>query len=493
MPALIGGSEFNEILGATTDSPGATIAGGGASFYGPHRIAGVSPFATISGGSQNAITNSRWAVIGGGLENFVDSGPNGAGADFQTIGGGYRNKIFLPIQDQRDGNTIAGGYDNLITYSTSAHIRFAFIGGGYNNTNQAEGGAIGGGAQNRLGGWYSFVGSGARNSIPVGGDFAAIAGGSDNRIAGQNGFIGGGAANVMDALSGFNPSVIGGGRWNRVTEYGYASFIGGGEANTNRGGLSVIGGGQENELTGTYATIAGGIRNKSAWSYAAIGGGAGNQVTGNFGTIAGGLNNEANGTAFAAGENAKARHASSFVWAGGGSSVDTESFGSGTFTARAIGGVRFYTAYDTATGVALPAGGGAWSSLSDRESKENVKPVNVRDILDKVVSLPLGNWNYKSQSQSIRHIGPMAQDFRAAFGLGEDEKHISTVDADGVALAAIQGLNEKLREKDTEIAGLKERLAALEKSQTNRDEKLVVLERAVRQLLSSNVQQAALR
>ena len=71
-------------------------------------------------------------------------------------------------------------------------------------------------------------------------------------------------------------------------------------------------------------------------------------------------------------------------------------------------------------------------------------------------------WNYKSQDPSIRHVGPMAQDFYAAFGVGEDEKHITTIDADGVALAAIQGLYRLAQEKDREIGDLKARLTVLE-------------------------------
>jgi hypothetical protein len=62
----------------------------------------------------------------------------------------------------------------------------------------------------------------------------------------------------------------------------------------------------------------------------------------------------------------------------------------------------------------------------------------------------------------------MAQDFYAAFGLGMDDKHISMVDADGVALAAIQGLNHKLEEARAENAELKARLDKLEKLLNNR-------------------------
>lgn len=75
--------------------------------------------------------------------------------------------------------------------------------------------------------------------------------------------------------------------------------------------------------------------------------------------------------------------------------------------------------------------------------------------------MPIGTWNWKSQHQTIRHMGPMAQDFSAAFGLGEDDKHISTVDADGVAFAAIQGLHQMMRQKDKDIATLKRELHAI--------------------------------
>ena len=70
-----------------------------------------------------------------------------------------------------------------------------------------------------------------------------------------------------------------------------------------------------------------------------------------------------------------------------------------------------------------------------------------------------------TQDPSVRHLGPMAQDFRQAFGLGEDDRHISSSDADGVALAAIQGLNQKLeetvRQKDARIAALEQNVAEL--------------------------------
>ena len=91
---------------------------------------------------------------------------------------------------------------------------------------------------------------------------------------------------------------------------------------------------------------------------------------------------------------------------------------------------------------------------------EQFKPVNSREVLDKVVGMLITEWQYKEQSDA-RHIGPLAQDFRAAFSLGQDERHITSVDADGVALAAIQGLNEKLEEKNQEVQDLKKNVEEL--------------------------------
>lgn len=102
--------------------------------------------------------------------------------------------------------------------------------------------------------------------------------------------------------------------------------------------------------------------------------------------------------------------------------------------------------------------GNSWAPTSDRNAKENFREIDPREVLARVVALPVVNYNLKSQTNTIRHLGPMAQDFHAAFGLGEDDKHITTIDADGVALAAIQGLNQKL---ESENAALRAELAEL--------------------------------
>lgn len=99
---------------------------------------------------------------------------------------------------------------------------------------------------------------------------------------------------------------------------------------------------------------------------------------------------------------------------------------------------------------------------SDRNLKENLEPVNPQAVLEKVAEMPVSRWNFIQDETKAPHLGPMAQDFHAAFGLGADDTHIGMIDADGVALAAIQGLYELLQERDARIADLEARVERLE-------------------------------
>jgi hypothetical protein len=100
--------------------------------------------------------------------------------------------------------------------------------------------------------------------------------------------------------------------------------------------------------------------------------------------------------------------------------------------------------------------GTTWVNGSDRDSKEAFTAINPRAVLEKVSALPITEWKYKVEADGTEHLGPMAQDFHAAFGLnGSDDKHIATVDEEGVALAAIQGLNQKLEETRADNAALR--------------------------------------
>jgi len=154
------------------------------------------------------------------------------------------------------------------------------------------------------------------------------------------------------------------------------------------------------------------------------------------------------------------------------------------FVVRACGGYKLYTDAALTTGVEVAPGGGSWSSISDVNRKENFEPLDGEEVLRQLREVPVMTWNYKTQDESIRHAGPTAQDFYAAFGLGESEQLINTVDIDGINMAAIKALEERttrqreriealedevdrqrrrIEEPEAELAEHRRRLEALEK------------------------------
>ena len=93
--------------------------------------------------------------------------------------------------------------------------------------------------------------------------------------------------------------------------------------------------------------------------------------------------------------------------------------------------------------------------------------------------MPITSWSYKAEKPSVRHIGPMAQDFYKAFGLGLDNKHITTIDEGGVALAAIQGLYRQNKALDHKVDRLERENHSLNARLSAQNARLTKLERAV--------------
>jgi alpha-tubulin suppressor-like RCC1 family protein len=104
---------------------------------------------------------------------------------------------------------------------------------------------------------------------------------------------------------------------------------------------------------------------------------------------------------------------------------------------------------------------------SDRNLKTDLTPVDVRSVLDRVAALPIQQWRFQEEPAGVKHFGPMAQDFRAAFGLGQIPTAIATVDADGVALAAIQALNQKLEAENAQLRARLERIEQILKTRAD--------------------------
>jgi len=356
--------------------------------------------------------------IGGSPANTLTSGIYGA-----TIvnGGGNdigNHNVYCPSPAPTcwpSRNAILDNASGIVSGSGNVADFYAFIGGGSNNE------ALG---------RFSVVGGGSTNKAT---DDSVVVGGIQN-FADQGAAIVGGKANTASMT-------IGGGEG--------PPFIGAGYNNSATARRSVIGGGRDNQATGPGSTIAGGEFNTTPATWSIVPGGQQNQ--------AGGV------ASLAAGYRAKVRDAvaagnsngdeGTFMWADN-NEADFTSDGSRKFLVRASGGTDIYSNSGLTAGVTLAAGGGSWSSVSDKNLKENFAEIDKVALLEKLSAIPVTSWNYRSQDSSIRHIGPMGQDFHSAFGVGETETRLSTIDADGVALAAIQGLYEIVQDKNCEIDDL---------------------------------------
>jgi hypothetical protein len=296
-----------------------------------------------------------------------------------------------------------------------------------------------------------------------------IGGYSGNSVAGGvvGTTIGGGgqASAINRATADF--ATVGGGEGN--TALSFAATIGGGETNAVLGFAATVGGGANNVAgnvagNANFATVGGGIANTASNEHATVGGGIANTASGKRATVPGGNENTAAGDySFAAGRRAKANNDGCFVW-GDSTEADVACSNNDRWVARASGGVYFYTNAGLTSGMYLSAGGSSWNAVSNRERKENLAPVNVQELVARLAEVPITTWNYSSQDAAIRHIGPMAEDFNALIdGLGgEGEDYINTLDADGVALAAIQGLYQLVQEQGAQIAALQQQNADLE-------------------------------
>lgn len=298
------------------------------------------------------------------------------------------------------------------------------------------------------------IGGGGGNDSPAGG-FA-----SANKVTGDFGTVGGGLANIAY----YQGTVSGGGE---NTAGGLYATVTGGYLNSASGNYSAINGGDQNNATGLNATVGGGHNNTAGGADATVGGGYHNTAGGDYATIGGGWQNIANGDySFAGGYYAHANHNGSFVWSDSVSASPFSSTMANQFRVRATGGAAFVTAIDVngnvTAGVHVLNGDTAWSSISDKNAKKNFQAIDGEAVLEKLAAIPVERWNYKWEADTdTPHMGPMAQDFKAAFYPGRDDKSISTLEFDGVELAAIQGLNQKLKEKDAEIRQLRQSVLEL--------------------------------
>jgi hypothetical protein len=492
----------------------------------------------ISGGNQNSVrSGANDSSIGGGFRN-INSGPYAtvAGGEFNMAsgpgscigGGGCDGNTYNGNTASGGASTIAGGFGNL------AGNTYATVGGGIDNGATGIGSFVGGGGTdfrlipmgNTASGAASTVAGGMANV--ANGLWATIGGGIFNTCSGSAATLCGGNDNTSSG----NASSLAGGQQN--TSSGSWTTVCGGVNNIASGpGAFVGGGGYDN--TGNAGNTASGINSS-------VVGGSGNSATNSYATVGGGINDIAGGLySFAAGQQAQAVHQGAFVW-GDSQNAAFASTANDQFCVRAQGGMQldpstsvffgaqtrqmlnlysnsiacyaigvqtddmyfrtsdefwWYEGGVHTNGYGQPGTGGsmlmrlgntgnliiagALTQYSDRNAKSGFQPVDARLVLEKIAAMPVTRWHY-TNNVTEPHIGPMAQDFYAAFNVGPDEKHITSIDEGGVALAAIKGLNEKVEEKEAKIQAQATEIQHLKRQNDSLAERMNELEAAVKEL-----------
>ena len=387
----------------------------------------LGAYSSVSGGYGNS-ANALYSHVSGG-------GHNEASGNYSNVSGG-------------DGNAATGDWAN--------------VGGGQFDTASGDYATISGGVSNIASGPQTAVGGGGHNTAT--GDQAVVAGGWDNDATGWRSAVSGG---VWNTASG-SWSSVGGGASNLAGNND--ATVSGGAYNTASGWGSTISGGDENSASGTQSVIAGGARDTAWGELSAISGGAYNVALSYACAIPGGKYNRID---------TAADYSLAFGW---GVCIN-DSFQTIFYNSDSSGRVGI-NRDGCADGIDYPlhigtdgsngngahlTEGGSWTSKSARDSKDNFEPLDGKQLLEKVSSMQLEAWNYKGTDE--RHIGPVAEDFAAAFDVGtirEDDgmrenHYLAASDVAGVALIGVQELtkeNAELRQRIEQLESMVQALLA---------------------------------
>jgi hypothetical protein len=397
----------------------------------------------VFGASGNLVstgTNAVGATVSGGGSTSLACGAsnnmpciNSATGSFSTVAGGNFNTA-----NQRD-DTVSGGAVNTASGGEST------VSGGSRNVASQQYASVSGGFLNTASGLYAAVSGGVSNTAS--GVTSVAAGGQGNQAGGDDSFAAGFSAVVRDKTAAANATGDNGtfvwaddSSSSAFTSSGPHQFLiraaGGVGINTTapKTALHVQNGGGTGFLitpvAGTLATLE--SDGNAFLSLVTPSTSKGGILFRNPGTLGGGaiVYDTSGSMQF------NTLDATRMTLAGG-------QLGIGVFPTPGDGHL-----IDTSANSAFLSTGGTWTNGSSRTFKEAFAGVDVGDVLGKVLALPVQTWFYRNSHVEGRHMGPMAEDFANAFGLGADDQHIGTVDEGGVAFAAIQGLNAKVDNAD---------------------------------------------
>lgn len=426
------------VSGKATIGPGQTNTGSN-SFVAGMSNSATGPYNTVTG--VNNTTSGNNAAVGGGSGNIAAGSNN-------TIGGGADNST------SGSSATIGGGWDN------EASNTDAVIAGGARNSATGHQSAILGGESNLATGSNASIGGGGENTAA--GSSSTIGGGSGNSASNEGATVGGG---ILNSASGTYGATVSGGSNNGANEWG--ATVGGGDYNIASGIDATVGGGHGNEAQGAFSVVCGGggantsDGNVAGGESSAVGGGRNNSAEGNYSVIVGGAANTVTASATASmafGDGVYINDGLRVIFFDGITSgrlgLNRDHFDGGISHPIHVG-----TDGTNGNGAHLTAGG-VWTDASSRQKKEAFQPLAGEALLNKVASIPVESWQYRGTDE--RHIGPVAEDFVAAFDVGtinddgtRNNQYLSQSDVAGVALAGVKELITKNQELEAEIAELK--------------------------------------
>jgi hypothetical protein len=243
----------------------------------------------------------------------------------------------------------------------------------------------------------------------------------------------------------FRAGRVTGTEWNAASVGSYSTAL----------GYNTTASGSVSTAMGSFTTASGEQSTAMGWSTMASG--ANSTAMGSF-TAASGARSTAMG--YSASTNG---HSGSFVHGDGSTTTVMNADAANQFSVRAAGGYRLFTNSSLTAGVTLASGGSAWDVVSDRARKEHFLSVDGEDVLARIRTLPLATWRYiAEEDRSVRHMGPMAQDWHRAFGFSSDSLTINSGDLDGVNLAGVQALESRTAALREENRALREENARQE-------------------------------
>jgi trimeric autotransporter adhesin len=421
---------------------------------------GVAGLATATSGVTTGVSGVSESTTGFGVEGAGATGVRGVGLSSKGAAGLFEN--------QNGGAILIGLGPGLATVFNVDGSGNLTTNGSINSVLTLQGNVTdpcsGLVSANVIGGTGNIVNNGVTGAT-IGG------GGSGNVVTDDFGTVGGGERNESGDNSGSTCdasfATVAGGGFNTAGRY--ASTVAGGDNNTASGPASIVAGGELNTASGDHSTVAGGVNNTASGQLSFVAGGVGNEAFGDF--------------SFAAGQNAVTTDSGAFLWCASGG-TQCGSAGTNSFEVAVYGPIFFYDG-PNGSGCNLTAGGGSWNCSSDRNLKDSIVPIDSRLVLERVAHLPITQWKMKAEPAGRKHIGPMAQDFYAAFGLGDNDRYIALGDGQGVALAAIQALYQVVQQKDGQIRKLRQQLEVVRATEGQLKKQIQDLHHAQSQKITS--------